>query len=396
MERRHNQAQKAKYHVVLQEAISARATFFGYMALTAAYRAMICSQRGGLPTMAGGQGTTDIEFYVMKGHALSAINQKIKLFGPDTDCIDASCHLVGATCTLGDFQEARTHLEGIRGLILTLGSATAGKIGRAGPSAFNVSGWALWADVKVALGLLTRPLFGIPQETANLAAVTIPHIVPPSTSLLSQFESKAGVFIRLSRRLRSLLADVRDLCYFHDFELRDSHGLNQFQHAVFLSKSLLTEHSLLTYPYEIFECGPRSEDDLQIHPLENVTRIAALCMMSCISITTSPATGLGRALTMHLQKAFVACRWPILNSFDHSVSNLLAWTLFLGVQGAEGQPEEKGFLEHLAKIAIARGWNEWEEVEHIMSGFLYLPILQERIWSRTWDRTKGKVEVWGS
>lgn len=153
------------------------------------------------------------------------------------------------------------------------------------------------------------------------------------------------------------------------------------------------EHKLLSYVYtETTGSSDSGNSIIDIHPIEAVTRVAAICFLNLFLIVSPPSSGLGRALTKHLLEAISNCKMSLLLDLPKENFGLFAWALFLGAQGSEGQVERTWFVERLARVAMICDWQNWEQVCRILSDYFFIPVGQDATWQSIWEEaTAGFV-----
>lgn len=258
-------------------------------------------------------------------------------------------------------------------------------------------------DVKAAVGAMTEPTFPLPWKPQPLPPATLRRMSPLSSSPLNRLATSFSTIPILSTTVTKLLCNLRDLAFFDDFNTRDVSGLTSVEHDIFRRKAQETEHELLDYPHQRSSDSLYADDpyapETQMHPLEEVTRIAALLHISLSITVASPASGLGRALVIHLKNALDECRWELLLSFPPQCLDLMAWVLFLGSQGSQGQIERPWFVDRIADVATIKRWKLWSEVARPMEGYLYVQHVHEKPWKATWEEVSKvlatrRLESW--
>jgi hypothetical protein len=68
-----------------------------------------------------------------------------------------------------------------------------------------------------------------------------------------------------------------------------------------------------------------------------------------------------------------------------AIYGLLAWVLFIGAQGSAGQVEHSWFIDRLARLAMLRGWQKWEQVADVLADYFYLPDFHGATWESAWE-----------
>lgn len=384
VERRNQQLLDIRVQKLMQLQINDVATFYGTMAMTAAHRAMV---RGRLP-VAGSLDQNpleihlDPEYYVMHERALKEINLKMqdpsKALAMDTFL--SVMMLVGTATIVGNFEEARLHLDGLvkmtelRQDVLDPGADTCSPF-------WNM----LLTDVKAAAGMGSRPRLRLSNPCESFEESLRHRIVPPPLSGLHRFSRSFSMISALSPCLVHILQGIRDLAFFDDYNCRDPDALDPVAHDIFQHRTLTLEHTLLSYAYEQFPAFPGGHDRLQMPFLESITRAASLMYFSSRFIVAGPKSGLGRALTQQM--------YDLLLSFDGRCSEfslqtleLITWVCFISIYGSTGQKEEPYFYSHLSCLLSLVRWRDWSDLERAMQGYLYEPRVFGRSWRAMFDR----------
>jgi hypothetical protein len=146
-----------------------------------------------------------------------------------------------------------------------------------------------------------------------------------------------------------------------------------------------TEHRLLSYIYNDGHQGSPFGTQLDISPIEAVTRVACICFLNQFLIVSPPSSGLGRALTKHLKASMSSCSLSLGPKSAKAIYGLLAWVLFIGAQGSAGQVEHSWFIDRLARLAMLRGWQKWEQVADVLADYFYLPDFHGATWESAWE-----------
>lgn len=369
--------------MVLQSKISSPAVFLGFMATVAAHRAILWGRHRDLaPSDASHDDLiTDPEYIKVKHEAMVAVRrifEKRKTI--DHDMVEACFGLISTATVVGNFEEAKLHLKGIARLIQQVNSSEEAMM------------WVPISNVKVSVGLLSRPLLPLLFERKSIPVEVLERISPPPGANLARSGSGFMALARLSDRLKGLLSTGSDICHFCELSATDPLGLSSPENVCLRNKATELEYDLLAYPYAMTAFRQNENNEPQIPALEAVVRLAALGLLSFAPHTIMPSTGLGRALTYHQRRAVE--EW--LNDQQDArceVSELrvVCWALFVFTQNASKQVEEIFFTSLLAQITRELWLSTWPGVETIIYEFLYIPRLQSSIWERIWTEAQ-KVE----
>jgi hypothetical protein len=183
------------------------------------------------------------------------------------------------------------------------------------------------------------------------------------------------------------------MLFFEDFNTKDSRGLTTAELEMFRLLSHEVEHELLDYPYRTFKAKASNPQSYGLHPVEEVARLAALCLI-CINITVCPpASGLSRSLVKRMKNSLIDCSPDCIAKMPTPCLDLLAWATFLGACRSSGQAERPWFARHLKEIIDLRGWQQWTAVDELLRGYLYVPRLHEKLWRRIWDEAMATPRV---
>lgn len=240
---------------------------------------------------------------------------------------------------------------------------------------------------------MTRPVFPLFRDHQAASLELRKRIaLPPSSSL-----NTLGVALlrnsSLSQPFMKVVHGLRDLMIFQHFSYQDPKMFSGSDRELLFKHSYEVEHEILSYPYRSSD-GRRLGGQFHLHPVESVARVASICYTNQVIIVSPPGTGLGRALTKQIKTVLAICTQ--LDSFSRlspACHDLIAWALFIGAQGALGQPERPWFVHHLAEIVTLRGWTEWEKVTEIMAGYFYIPYIHDVVWRPIWDEAMDSLTV---
>lgn len=354
------------------------------MATAAAHRSILQANHQDLaPTRQNRcQFLGDADYQYLKKAAVRAIWEACQMH---TSILEASFGLIGAESMMGNFEHALLHLDFV----------VKYKWARDMNSVYL--DWMQMADIKAAVGRLKQPRFALrPDPPSPLAKRLMPDWNSPMARLACRFDDIPEEW-SLSQQLRSLLDEAREVCYICEFNTHAGEGLAPSEYDALRNRTLRLEFSLLSYAYNIFpgrtpdpldELPSWAQEELSLPPLEAMTRLAVLGLISREITIALPAAGIGRALTTYQRRATQSLP-PLSCAFPPAVLELLMWTAFLFTQCARQQREEPFFLGFLSDVAGRRGWrspNDWDAIETAMHGFLYIPPLQSEPWSKIWRR----------
>jgi hypothetical protein len=361
----------ARQGVVLRQKATSPAVFLGFMATVAAHRSIF---RGNHEDLAPSDTNhddliSDPEYKQVKHHTIVAVRKMVDdLSCVDQYLIDACFGLVSIAAVVGNFQEAKVHLQGIAQMMLI-----------ADISEESVA-WLPIANAKLATAMLSRPLLPIPWERQPIPQEISQMVLPQPESEQSRLGTGFTKVAGLSDRLKGLIYDHRDICYICEFNVKHPGSLSAVGNATLNQKATELEHDLMAYPYEttIFE---RDHDNEPLVPaLEGVVRLATLGLLSRTPHSIMPSCGAGRAITHHQKRAFQ--KWLKQKHSDSGRPELqvVLWALFIFIQCAEHQPEADFFTDQMAQLIRELWLIKWQEVEATIYGFLYIPGLQAKAW----------------
>jgi len=209
-----------------------------------------------------------------------------------------------------------------------------------------------------------------------------PPVSAPSHRLGSGFFANT----LLSPPLIRILWVIRDIIYYGATIQATPEVIHPDDNHLFRVLNCEAEHQLLSYIYSEDEDSiDRSSPSLELHPIEEVARVASICFLNYFLIVSPPSSGLGRALTKHLTNAVNSCRLSLLLQLPKENFELFAWALFVGAQGSLGQTERTWFVEQLTRIAIICKWQTWEQVSNMLLGYFYVPETHSVNWRLIWD-----------
>ncbi|EDN11237.1 tachykinin family protein [Histoplasma capsulatum] len=427
-ETRQPQDSKNRMALIISATISEPGPFFGYMSLCAAHRAVLQGKHSELvataPTGAGKERVLfEPDYYMMKARCIREMNRKLQdpVLALTDSAFDIVVSLTSCALTIGDFDEARDHIQGLKQMVDLRG-------GVFGPS-FQGEGVRLLSNVLIcdimsASALMSRPLFPLTWDPQPIPPETKERIIPPHTSPLSNIGMALCTNEALSNPLQKALMGLREILFFEHANTRDPENFSALENEIFLFKSHEVEFELLDYPFRLArnstsatsETTPQSPISLQ--PIENVARVAAICHINNFFIVSPPSSGLGRALSRHLAMALSRFPTAAFPRLPNAWLNLITWAAFLGARGSKGQKAKPWFLQRLREVAEVRGWiqsgslsgSRWDEddgngedgngedgwaaVEEALKGYLYIPELHGGVFRSIWqDVVEGPVVV---
>lgn len=229
-------------------------------------------------------------------------------------------------------------------------------------------------------------MFPLAWDTQPVPEDIQQRLRPPPSALSHRLGSGFFANTLLSPQLIRILWVVRDIIYYGVTVRKTPTALQPDDNHLFRVLNCEAEHQLLSYVYsENQGIMTPSKADLDIHPIEEVARVASICFLNHFLIVSPPSSGLGRALTKHLTKAISSCKMSQLFSLSKENFGLFAWALFVGAQGSQDQAERPWFVERLARIARVCGWQTWEQVSNVLSDYFFLSAMHGMVWRSIWD-----------
>ncbi|KKZ65135.1 hypothetical protein EMCG_09024 [[Emmonsia] crescens] len=416
------QDSKNRMGLIISATISEAGPFFGYMSLCAAHRAMLQGKHSDLMPTPGGKGRVlyEPDYYMMKARCISEMNRKVQdpALALTDSAFDIVISLTSCALTIGDFDEARVHIQGLKKMVDMRGGVMDPSFQGEG---LRVLANVLTCDIMSASGLMTRPLFPLTWDPQPIPPETAERVFPPPTSPLCNTGMALCTNEALSTPLRKALMGLREILFFELASAQDPASFSALENEIFLFKSHEMEHELLDYPYRLNQTSSKTttttattENSLHtLHPLEAVTRIAAICHISNFFVVSPPSSGLGRALVRHLTLALSRFPTSAFPGLPNEWLNLLMWAAFLGARGSKAQKTKPWFLQRLREIAGVRGWigsrsecgpgdedgdgdgdDGRKEVEEVLKGYLYISDLQGGVFRGIWQEVlDGPVVV---
>jgi hypothetical protein len=240
-------------------------------------------------------------------------------------------------------------------------------------------------DIKAATGLLVRPVFPLTCDAQPVPQEVQQRLQPPVS--VQSHRLGSGFFANklLSPPLIRILWVVRDVIYYGATVRATPENIHSDDNHLFRVLNCEAEHQLLSYIYSKVDPPNCLSPSLELHPIEEIARVASICFLNYFLIVSPPSSGLGRALTRHLVKAVSNCNLSLLLPLSKENFEVFAWALFVGAQGSLGQNERSWFAERLARVAMICKWQTWDQVSNIMLGYFYLPDTHSVNWRSIWD-----------
>jgi hypothetical protein len=227
---------------------------------------------------------------------------------------------------------------------------------------------------------MTKPVFPLTWDAQPIPSEIQRRIRLLASSTLNIIGSGFSANTLLSPSLLRILSVLRDMVFFNITCQTNPTAIKPSDHDFFRVLNCEAEHQLLSYIYAEGSSNP----ELHLHPVEAVTRVASICFLNHFLIVSPSSSGLGRALTKHLRTSAGECELSLLVGLPQQNLGLYAWTLFVGAQGALGQPERPWFVERLARVAMICGWHSWEQVSKLMSEYFFVDSDSLK-WRGIWD-----------
>ncbi|KAJ6140475.1 hypothetical protein N7470_010271, partial [Penicillium chermesinum] len=362
-------SQIPELELMVRSSFSDPGSFFGLMTMCAAHRAALGvgpSDR----TVATDLVANDQDYCVMKGKSIREMNVKVRdpALALTDEAFDTIVNLLTGSLIAGQFDEARIHLTGLKHMERCKSR--------------------YWTHDQTCLPL-TWDAQPVPADIQQ-------RIRPPASSPIRRIGSGFWANTLLSQPLLRILTVIQDMI-FYSITLRAApQAIEQRDHDFIHLLNCEAEHQLLSYIYtDDSESSQTPEPDLEIHPIESVTRVASICFLNHLLIVSPPSSGLGRALTKHLVKEVRRFKISLLMELPKENTGLYAWSLFIGAQGSLGHPERRLFVERLAHVAMLCGWQSWEQVSRILTDYYFIPEAQGPSWQIIWDEAMAGFVVPG-
>ncbi|EAW20444.1 uncharacterized protein NFIA_028750 [Aspergillus fischeri NRRL 181] len=376
--------EQAETGLMVKSSFSDPGSFFGLMAMCAAHRAVLAGYHIDCSRAPDSSRSTghDADYYFMKARCMQEMNAKMcdSNRALSDESFDTMVNLLTSTLIIGMFDEARIHLAGLKRMVELRGGLMADSIHQPSMLAAIIT-----SDVKAASGLMTKPLFPLPWDPRPVPSSVQQRIRPPAASVLARLGAAFFANNILSLPLLKILDVMRDIVLYSQAYRERPASLYPEDHELFRVVNCETEHRLLSHIYTDGHQGSPSGTQLDISPIEAVTRVACICFLNQFLIVSPPSSGLGRALTKHLKASMSSCSLSLGPKSAKAINGLLAWVLFIGAQGSAGQVEHSWFIDWLARLAMLRGWQKWEQVADVLADYFYLPDFHGAIWESAWE-----------
>jgi hypothetical protein len=365
----------ARQGLVLSSKTSSPATFLGFLATTAAHRAVMYGRHRDLAPSNDNHDDLilDPDYVRVKHEATVAVRQVFHQRAiVDEQMLEACFGLISTATVVGNFEEARLHLKILDRITAQIELSEQALM------------WLPIANVKISVGLFERPVMPLLYKRETIPDTILQRISPDPSSQMACLGKSFVRFDQLSDDLRRLLSMQTDICNLCAAKAADAQSPSTLETATLVKKSTELEFDLLAYPYETDIFPRNTRDEPELPALEGVVRLAALGMLSVAPHTIMPATGNGRALTYHQKRAVE--KWMLERHLWHSEAHrVVCWALLVFIQNSLKQKEEAFFKEQLAQVTHYLGLSNWEDVETILYGYLYIPGLQSSTWKAAWS-----------
>ncbi|EAW13329.1 uncharacterized protein ACLA_053750 [Aspergillus clavatus NRRL 1] len=379
-------AEQAETELMVKSSFSDPGSFYGLMTMCAAHRAVLSGRHIDFHALDNPRPSGfDADYYTMKGRCIREMNTKMRDSTRTLSdaAFDTIVNLITSALIIGLFDEARIHLAGLKRMVELRGGLMAESIHR---STMLVA--IITADVKSAAGLMVKPIFPLPWDSRPVSSSIQERIRPPASSVLTRLGSALLANPLLSLPLLRVLHVMRDIVLYSQTYRESPASFHPGDHDFFRVLNCEIEHRLLSYIYTDFRSGGvPSATELDVHPVEAVTRVASICFLNQFLIVSPPSSGMARALTKHLKVAVSSCFLSLQSNTPKDVYGLLAWALCIGAQASMGQAERPWFVARLAQLAVTCDWQTWDQFANVLVDYFYLPGVHEISWQSAWGET---------
>ncbi|KAJ5605047.1 hypothetical protein N7510_010201, partial [Penicillium lagena] len=376
--------------LMVRSSFSDPGSFFSLMSMCAAHRATLNSYRSDSMGSEEKKGLIlkDPDYCIMKVKSIREMNVKVRdpAKALSDEAFDTIVNLLTGSLIVGLFDEARIHLTGLKRMVELRGGILHDSI-----RASSMLSAILTTDVKSASGLMTKPIFPLTWDAEPVPEEIQQRVRPAASSPLNRLGSGFFSNTLLSAPLLRILHVVRNIILFSE-ACRSTPTVVHVDHDFFRVLNYETEHQLLSY---IYTEGQSPDElllspELELHPIEAVTRVASICFLNQFLIYSPSQSGLGRALTKHLKAAVNNCKLPLVARLPKENFGLFAWALFIGAQGSLAQVERPWFVDILARTAMICGWHTWEQASEVLADYFFIPSTdgptsQGSGWKSIWD-----------
>ncbi|KAJ5170626.1 uncharacterized protein N7500_003409 [Penicillium coprophilum] len=361
--------------LMVRSSFSDPGSFFGLMSMCAAHRAVLASQRSGNWDSVL---TDDPDYCMMRAKSIQEMSAKVR--DPSrrlsNEAFDTIINLLTGSLIIGEFSEVHTHLTGLKSMVDLRGGITDESI-----RSSSMLSAIITTDIKAASGLMTKPVFPLTWDAQPIPSEIQQRIRPLASSPLNRLGTGFYANTFLSSPLLRIISVLRDMVFFSITYQTNPTVIKPGDQDFFRILNCEAEHQLLSYIY----AGGSSNPEPNLHPIEAVTRVASICYLNHFLIVSPSSSGLGRALTKHLKTALDGCKLALFVGLPTQTFGLYVWALFVGAQGAFGQPERQWFVERLARVAMICGWQSWEQISKLMTEFFFVAALDSLNWRSVWD-----------
>jgi hypothetical protein len=143
-------------------------------------------------------------------------------------------------------------------------------------------------------------------------------------------------------------------------------------------------HLVLALPFQEAKASSQSNDDRR-GSLREPCRIALLVFWLSITELHNPGSMIYRTLALRLKPALQRCPSEPPTWTDSNMA--IFWLLLLGASITEGQDEYSWFITRISEERRRRDDSlSWEQMENVISRFLYMGKLFRRGFQTAWDR----------
>ncbi|OCT51016.1 hypothetical protein CLCR_08649 [Cladophialophora carrionii] len=365
----------ARQGLVLSSKISNPASFLGFLATTAAHRAVMYGRHKDLAPSNDNHDDLilDPDYARAKHEATVAVRQIFQQRAiVDEQMLEACFGLISTATVVGNFEEARLHLKILDRITSQIELSE------------QTLMWLPIANVKISVGLLERPVMPLPFKREPVPDATLRRISPGLPSQMARLGTSFVRLNQLSNSLRRLLSSQTLICHLCAAKAADPQSPSALETSILVKKSTEAEFDLLAYPYEADAFPRNARHEPELPALEGIVRLAALGMLSVAPHTIMPAAGNGRALTHHQKRAVE--KWVLEQHLWHAEAlHVMCWALLVFIQNSLKQTEEAFFKKLLAQVTHYLGLSDWKDVENVVYGYLYIPGLQSSTWKAVWS-----------
>lgn len=282
-----NSERLARQGIVLQSKISNPAAILGFIATVVAHRAIL---RGYHKDLAPSQTDhddliTDPDYKKVKHEAIVAVRQSIQSRQKaDQYLIDACFGLVSTATVVGNFDEARVHLNCISQIISAVGASE------------ESMSWLPVTFVKLSTAMLSQPSLSIPWTHEDIPNEILQRISPRRDTEQARLGTGFVLIPELSDQIKSLLSTHREVCNICEFSATHPGGLSALENSILIRKAIELEYDYVAYPYQSTAFRHNSDSEPLLPAFEAVVRLAGLGLLSTMPHAILPSSGSGRAI----------------------------------------------------------------------------------------------------